>query len=183
MSQAASQAQVIHWLQDVVVGLNLCPFAAKPMRENRIRFYVSSAQNEEALLIELVAEMALLDKIPAQEIETTLLIVPNLLQDFFDYTQFLNWAQSQLKREGWQGVYQLATFHPNYCFANAQPDDAENLTNRSPYPIIHIIREASLTIALNYFDDVEGIPERNQKRVATLSTTEKQKLFAYLFNK
>ena len=173
--------EIIIWLNAVVVGLNLCPFSAKPTRENRVRFYVSEAKDEEQLLSELNTEMELLDKTPAAEIETTLLIVPGLLHDFYDYTQFLNWAQSQLKRNGWLGVYQLASFHPNYCFAGAEPDDAENLTNRSPYPIVHIIREASLAAALNYVDDVEGIPERNKECVENLSAEDKQKLFPYLF--
>lgn len=172
---------VIQWLNSVVIGLNLCPFSHKPANENRVRFQVSSAANEEALLQELAEEMTLLDNIPAKEIETTLLIVPNLLQDFFDYNQFLLWAESLIKRNNWKGVYQIASFHPDYCFAGADHDDVENLTNRAPYPILHIIREASLAIALNYVDDVEEIPERNKQRMRELSAEEKRKLFPYLF--
>lgn len=151
------------------------------MRENRVRFHVSAAMTEEEVLADLTVEMDLLDKTPASEIETTLVIIPGGLQDFFNYTQCLSWAQSQLKRQGWQGVYQLASFHPDYCFAGAEPEDVENLTNRSPYPIIHIIREASLAKALEYFEDVEQIPERNKACVAALSEEQKQKLFPYLF--
>lgn len=173
---------VVVWLNSVVIGLNLCPFSAKPTRESRVRFHISEALNEESLLADLTAEMDLLDKTPASELETILIIVPKFLHDFYDYTQFLHWAQAQLKRQGWQGVYQLASFHPHYCFAGAEPEDAENLTNRSPYPIVHIIREASLAAALNYVDDVEGIPERNKQCVRALSLAEKQKLFPYLFS-
>lgn len=175
------QAEVARWLNTVVIGLNLCPFAAKPTGEGRVRFQVSAAQDDEALLQDVHDEMRLLDTIPAREIETTLLIVPQLLGDFFEYTQFLSWADKSLKREGWRGVYQLASFHPQYCFAGAEPDDAENLTNRSPYPILHIIREASLSRALEFFPDVDSVPEINRARVELLSAKEKLKLFPYLF--
>ncbi|RYY75644.1 MAG: DUF1415 domain-containing protein [Gammaproteobacteria bacterium] len=170
------------WLNQVVIGLNLCPFSVKPARENRVRFHVTHAQVEEDLLAELSNEMKLLDAKPTTEIETTLLIIPNFLHDFFDYTQFLGWAQAQLKRQGWLGVYQLASFHPNYYFAGTEPDDDENLTNRSPYPIIHIIREASLERALEYVEGVEDIPDRNRARVESLSSEQKKNLFPYLFN-
>lgn len=172
---------VIEWLNSVVIGLNLCPFSGKPVRENRVRFYLSAATTEEGVLEDLVTEMEFLDKTPSVEIETTLVIIPNALGDFFDYNQCLAWGQSQLKRQGWQGIYQLASFHPDYCFAGAEPDDAENLTNRSPYPIIHIIREASLAKALEFFEGVEEVPERNKACVEALSIEQKQKLFPYLF--
>lgn len=175
------ERDVLTWLNSVVIGLNLCPFSAKPTRENRVRIHVSSAVSEEDVLAELIAEMELLDTTQTTDVETTLVIIPNALQDFFDYTQCLGWAQSQLRRHGWQGVYQLASFHPHYCFAGAEPEDDENLTNRSPYPIIHIIREASLAKALDYFEGVEGIPERNKACVEALSQDQKQKLFPYLF--
>ena len=174
-------AAVGRWLNEVVIGLNLCPFSGKPTRENRVRFFVSHATDDELLLQDLQQEMELLDEKPASEIETTLVIVPNHLRDFFDYNQFLNWTNQLLKRNRWVGVYQLATFHPHYCFADAEPDDAENLTNRAPYPILHIIREASLEKALEYYSDVDEIPEVNKKRVENLTAAEKQSLFPYLF--
>ncbi len=173
--------EVILWLNTVVIGLNLCPFASRPTGENRVRFQLSDSILEEDVLADLIVEMERLDQTPVTELETTLLILPKALQDFFDYTQFLIWAQSQLKRQGWQGVYQLASFHPNYCFAGAAPEDDENLTNRSPYPIIHIIREASLAKAIEYVEDVEGIPERNKACVEALSMEQKKILFPYLF--
>lgn len=185
MSAPAADAKVVadvaRWLNEVVIGLNLCPFSGKPTRENRVRFFVSDATDDEMLLQDLQQEMELLDQKPASEIETTLVIVPQHLQDFFDYNQFLNWTNQLLKRNRWVGVYQLATFHPQYCFADAEPDDAENLTNRAPYPILHIIREASLEKALEYFADVEAIPEANKMRVKGLTVEEKKKLFPYLF--
>jgi uncharacterized protein len=182
MNEQAIKNAVAGWLNEVVIGLNLCPFAGRPTSENRVRLLVSAAQDDELLLQDLQQEMKLLDQTPASEIETTLVIVPNHLQDFFDYNQFLNWTQQLLKRNRWVGVYQLATFHPQYCFADAEPGDAENLTNRSPYPILHIIREASLEMALQYYADVEQIPEVNKARVGSLTTAEKQKLFPYLFS-
>lgn len=185
MSASVTDAKVIadvaRWLNEVVIGLNLCPFSGKPTRENRVRFFVSAATDDEILLQDLQQEMELLDQKPANEIETTLVIAPNHLQDFFDYNQFLQWTGQLLKRNRWVGVYQLATFHPDYCFADAEPDDAENLTNRAPYPILHIIREASLEKALDYYDDVDAIPENNKIRVEALTVEEKQKLFPYLF--
>jgi hypothetical protein len=177
----SAKQDVIAWLNSVVIGLNLCPFSGKPTRENRVRFQLSDAKVEEDLLADLTVEMELLDRTLAQELETTLLIIPHILQDFFDYTQFLVWAQAQLKRQGWLGVYQLASFHPNYYFSGSSPEDDENLTNRSPYPIIHIIREASLAKALEYYDRAEEIPERNKACVEALSIEQKQKLFPYLF--
>ena len=181
LADATITNAVSRWLNEVVIGLNLCPFSGKPTRENRVRFCVSRATDDELLLHDLQQEMELLDEKPASEIETTLVIVPNHLHDFFDYNQFLTWANQLLKRHRWIGVYQLASFHPHYCFAHAEPEDAENLTNRAPYPILHIIREASLEQALAYFAAVEEIPEVNKARVENLTAEEKQKLFPYLF--
>lgn len=180
MHDQSIKIAVVRWLNEVVIGLNLCPFASKPAGENRVRFFISRADDDELLLHDLQREMELLDEKPASDIETTLVVVPQHLHDFFDYNQFLNWAEKMIKRHGWTGVYQLATFHPNYCFAGAEPDDAENLTNRSPYPILHIIREASLEKALQYYEAVENVPENNKRRVAALSDSDKKKLFPYI---
>lgn len=182
MNEQAIKGAVVRWLNDVVIGLNLCPFAGKPAGENRVRIIISQALDDELLLQDLQREMELLDEKPATEIETTLIIIPHHLQDFFDYNQFLNWAEKMIKRNGWTGVYQLATFHPEYCFAGAEPEDAENLTNRSPYPILHIIREASLEKALQFYEGVDEVPENNKKRVESLSTAQKRALFPYLLH-
>ncbi len=173
-------ALVARWLNQVVIGLNLCPFAAKPTGENRVRFALSDARDDEDLLQDLQREMELLDEKSAQEIETTLLIIPHHLQDFFDYNHFLSWAQKLIKRNGWTGVYQLATFHPDYCFAGAEPEDAENLTNRAPYPILHIIREVSLEKAIEFYPDVDSVPEVNRARVEALTSEQVAELFPYI---
>lgn len=183
MDENLVKAEVARWLNEVVIGLNLCPFAGRPAKENRVRLFVSNADEDEQLLEDLHSEMNLLDETSAAEIETTLIIVPNHLEDFFDYNQFLNWAEKLIKRNNWTGVYQLASFHPDYCFAGAEPEDAENLTNRAPYPILHIIREASLEKALRFYEGVEKVPENNKRRVEALTAEEKQKLFPYLFNR
>lgn len=182
VNEVAVIAEVRAWLCNVVIDLNLCPFASHPLQKNQVRFAVTDATDDDAVFAFLEAEMQRLDAVPATDIETTLVIIPAHLQDFFDYNQCLQWAQRLLKRNGWVGVYQLASFHPEYCFWGADPDDAENLTNRAPYPIIHIIREASLERALSFVDDPESIPEKNKETVAALTDAERRSLFPWLFH-
>jgi len=169
------------WLKQVVIGLALCPFAAKPVQEGRVRFQLSNAKDDEVLLQALSMECQYMASVSAAEIETSLLIAAHHLKDFWSYNQFLVWANQLIKREGFEGVFQLASFHPDYCFAGTNPEDAENLTNRSPYPILHIIREASLEKALEYFSDIDEVPEKNKQKVNGLSFEQKQKLFPYIF--
>lgn len=168
------------WLNQVVIGLNLCPFAAKPRKENKVRIRLVWAGDDETLLAELKSECGFLQQ--QVQIETSLLVLPKYLQDFWDYNQFLVWANQLLRREGYEGEFQIASFHPDYCFAGVDPDAAENLTNRAPYPILHLIREASLEKALQYFPDIQSVPEKNKQRVENLTLKEKQKLFPYLFS-
>lgn len=174
-------AAVQQWLTDVVVGLNLCPFARRPMRAGQIRFAVSGAPDDQTLMAELLAEMQRLDRTPAGELETTLLIVPDHLRDFADFNQFLDLAEWLIERHGYSGIYQLATFHPHYQFAGTGTADAENLTNRAPYPILHLIREASIERVLENYPDPESIPENNIRRVESLGEEEKRRLFPFLF--
>ncbi|SDJ54841.1 DUF1415 domain-containing protein [Microbulbifer yueqingensis] len=169
------------WLTDVVVGLNLCPFARRPLRAGQVRFTVSEARNDEALMADLLAEMELLDARPPGELETTLLIIPHYLAEFADYNQFLDLAEWLVERHGYTGTYQLASFHPDYQFAGTEADDAGNLTNRAPYPLLHLIREATVERVLELYPDPEAIPERNIRRVQSLSREEMRKLFPYLF--
>ncbi|MEH6468724.1 MAG: DUF1415 domain-containing protein [Porticoccus sp.] len=147
------------WVETLVVGLNLCPFAKRELLANRVRFSVTEAATEEQLLAELQVELELLNG--DDSIETTLLIHPEVLQDFYDYNQFLDYVDGLLLEMGLEGVYQVASFHPDYQFGGTEPDDAENYTNRSPYPILHLIREASLEQAVANHPDSDGIPERN----------------------
>jgi hypothetical protein len=168
------------WFEQVVLGLNLCPFAHKPARENTIHFTVCGTNDDALLLDAVLDEIQFLANVSAAECETTVMIVPHLLGDFYDYQFFLSEAERKLKQEHWTGTFQLASFHPDYCFAGTVPDDASNLTNRSPYPLIHILREASLTAILDNVDRPEDIPQTNIARMENLSEEEKRKLFFYL---
>ncbi len=176
-----AEQDVRHWLEQVVIGLNLCPFASKPYQENLVRFVTSHCQDTACLLTELATELTLLATKMPEEIETTLLIVPNMLNHFNDYNQFLNHVDALIEQLNYQGEFQVASFHPHYQFAGTQPDDAENLTNRAPYPILHLIREASLERALQHYPNPEHIPDNNIKRISRLTEQEKQRLFPYLF--
>lgn len=149
-----------------MIGLNLCPFAGRELVNNRVRFSVSEADNEEQLLMDLQAELELLDADKA--VETTLLIHPFVLRDFLDYNQFLDSVDRLLERTGNEGVYQVASFHPDYQFADTLPEDVENYTNRSPYPVLHLIREESLARAIAGHPDPDGIPVRNIELMKSL---------------
>jgi len=176
---------VEQWLEQVVIGLNLCPFASKPYREKQVRIQVCNAVTELALLETLQDELRLIDESPVTDagtgIETTVLVIPNMLHDFDDYNQFLDLVDALLEEFSWTGEYQIASFHPQYCFGGVAPASPENLTNRSPYPLLHIIRETSIEAALEHYADPEGIPERNIERVSALSEEETRRLFSYLF--
>jgi hypothetical protein len=152
-------ASVRHWVESFVVGLNLCPFAGRELRQERIRFVVTSSTTEAELLASLQAELERLDTDPA--IETTLLIHPRVLQGFDDYNQFLETADDLLSAMEVDGIYQIASFHPHYQFAGTAVADVENYTNRSPYPLLHLLREQSLEQSIASYLDTEQIPLRN----------------------
>ncbi|HCE2072776.1 TPA: DUF1415 family protein [Vibrio parahaemolyticus] len=173
--------QVDQWLNDVVIGLNLCPFAAKPQRNKQIKIFVSKATQEEALLEDILLQLIELSTTEPEKLETTLVVVPNMLQDFWDYNFCIDWVEGLIKQQDWEGIFQVATFHPDYCFGGAAPEDDENLTNRSPYPIFHLIREESMEKVLKHYPDPGSIPDTNIARVSALSEEERKKLFPYLF--
>ncbi len=168
------------WLENVVIGLNLCPFAKLPYKKEQVRFVECSDETQEAIIDTLIAECQFLDKNPSTA--TTLVIITDALEDFFDYTQFLQWTESRLKQEGWRGVYQIASFHPGYCFAGSEPDDIANLTNRSPYPILHILREEQLSEMIERYPDTEDIPNNNIRTLQEQNKTSILELFHYLFD-
>lgn len=147
------------WVSDVVIGLNLCPFARREMVKDRIRFSVTDAASEEALLLTLQDELLYLNEHP--DVETTLLVHPSVLQDFMAYNEFLAVADGLLAHLELEGIYQIASFHPDYQFGGTAPEDAENFTNRSPYPMLHLLREASLERAIAGYPGAELIPEQN----------------------
>jgi len=158
-----SESQIVNatrkWVEDVVVGYNLCPFAKRELVRDRVRFVVSSAETEDELVQAVHEELQRLNDEP--EIETTLLVHPQVLQDFSAYNEFLDVTDGLLAYLELEGVFQIASFHPDYQFADTDPDAAENYTNRSPYPMLHLLREASLERAIESYPDVEGIPQRN----------------------
>ena len=151
--------QTIAWIKSVVIGCNFCPFAAKPMLQKQIRYLVVEDANKERALDSLLNEFNFLDETSA--IETTLIIFPDHFSDFASYLALVSAAEKLLSKQGYDGIYQVASFHPDYYFAGSDPDDPANYTNRSPYPMLHIIREESITNALKHYKDPEGIPGRN----------------------
>ncbi|MDI9244778.1 DUF1415 domain-containing protein [Marinobacter sp. CHS3-4] len=159
MNTSGVEKATRQWLEEVVIGLNLCPFARKELMKGRIRFEVSPADSEDALLMALQGELRFLHENPA--VETTLLIHPGVLADFDLYNEFLDAADGLLDYLELTGIYQIASFHPDYRFAGTQPEDAENYTNRSPYPMLHLLRESSVEKALESYPDPDAIPERN----------------------
>tara|TARA_R110002050_G_scaffold57423_5_gene129388 strand:- start:318964 stop:319521 length:558 start_codon:yes stop_codon:yes gene_type:complete len=168
------------WLDDVVIGLNLCPFAAIPRKNNQVRFTVSQALTEEVLLADLYAELVFMSQTPAEEVETSLLIVPDMLTKFDDYNQFLDLADALLEEFEWDSIFQIASFHPDYCFAETDANSTENLTNRSPYPILHILREASIEKALEKMISPDEIYKRNIQTMNNLSAEKIKVLFPHL---
>lgn len=158
-----------------MIGWNLCPFAKKEFLADKVRYVLSEAQSIESLLKDLSQEIDRLDDCP--EVETTLLVHPRMLHDFLDYNDFLDYAEDLLEEKQRDGVYQIASFHPAYQFAGTEPDDQENFTNRSPYPLLHLLREASLTEAIDRHPDPEGIPERNIEFLRARSRQEIAKAF------
>jgi hypothetical protein len=150
-------AETRAWVERAVIGLQLCPFAKAPQVRGQVRYVVSEARDPEALLAALVVELERLVAEPAEHVETTLLIHPQVLGEFDDYNQFLSVADGALAALGLEGVIQIASFHPHYRFAGSAPSDVANATNRSPYPTLQLLREASIERALQTFADPEAI--------------------------
>ena len=165
-----------NWVETVVVGLNFCPFAKRELAKGSVRFTVCEATNEAQLLQHLQHELQRLDDEP--ELETTLLIHPRALGDFLQYNDFLEEANGLLAVLDMEGVYQIASFHPHYQFAGTGQDDADNYTNRSPYPMLHLLREASLEVAINHYPNVDDIPERNIELTQKLGVQKMRALLA-----
>ena len=150
-----------HWLERAVIGLNLCPFAKAVHVKEQIRWVESPAEDPQQLLEDLVRELQLLAAADPAVVETTLLIHPRVLTDFLDYNEFLDVADAAVESLGLAGVLQVASFHPDYQFAGTAPDDVENLSNRSPYPTLHLLREESIDAAVAAFPEAASIYERN----------------------
>lgn len=164
------------WIRKVIIGLKFCPFAKRELERKSIRYSVVDSKQPEDCLQALVDQCAYLDNHDATE--TTLLILSSACIQFDDYLFLLNAAEQLLVEQGYEGTYQLASFHPDYMFADASSDDAANYTNRSPYPMFHIIRESSIERVLKHYDDAGLIPERNVRKARELGLETMKSLFA-----
>lgn len=157
-----------HWLTRAVIGLNLCPFAKSVHVKRQIRYAISEATGLEGVLIDLEAELKALDAADPDELDTTLLILPRAFADFLDFNDITYFADRLLGQLGLEGTLQIASFHPQYQFEGTEPNDIENYTNRAPYPILHLLREASIERAVEAFPDAAEIYERNQATLRRL---------------
>ncbi len=179
--EAHSAADVVArtqtWLTRAVIGLRLCPFAKSVHLKKQIRYVVSPARNPGDLLAELVQELRHLDQADPEIEETTLLIHPWVLNDFLDYNDFLGIADAALDELGLTGELQIASFHPRYRFDGTEADAIENHTNRSPYPILHLLRESSIEKAMEGFDGADEIVERNIETLRKLGPEGWRKLW------
>ena len=156
------------WLERSVIGLNLCPFAESVYRGDRVRFRVSEQRSARALLEELRFELTGLQAADPILCETTLLIHPWVLADFIEYNDFLEVCEATIAELDLEGELQVASFHPQYQFAGTEPGDIENCTNRSPYPMLHILREASIERAVAALPDTDEIYRRNIRTLREL---------------
>lgn len=161
------------WLETVVIAHNFCPFAKHELIKNSIRFEVVNHKSIELCLEALVVACEVLDDDPA--VETVLIIIPNGFADFEEYLDLLDISDRLLEARRYEGIYQLASFHPEYCFDDAAPDDPANYTNRSPYPMLHLLREDTIERSLKNIDEPEAIPQKNIERARSLGLSVLQK--------
>ena len=168
--------QTQHWLEQAVIGLNLCPFAKAVHTKGQIRWVHSNASDVKSLMADLVHELQLLAAADPETTDTTLLVHPQVLGDFLDYNDFLELADAALEELGLEGELQIASFHPQYQFEGTAPDDVENFSNRAPYPTLHLLREASVERAVEAFPQAESIYERNIETLRALGNQGWQRL-------
>jgi hypothetical protein len=161
-------ADTRRWLERAVIGLNLCPFAEGPYRGGRVRFAVSEQRSAAGLLEDLRGELQRLQAVDASECETVLLIHPWVLNDFVEYNEFLEVCDAAVADLQLEGELQVASFHPQYQFADTQPEDIGNYTNRSPYPMLHLLRESSVERAVDAAGDTDEIYLKNIRTLRRL---------------
>ncbi|HVL09775.1 MAG TPA: DUF1415 domain-containing protein [Burkholderiaceae bacterium] len=171
------QAATVRWLERAVIGLNLCPFAKSVHVKGQVRYVVSPHSSADKLLAQLETELSTLAATDAQAVDTTLLICPHALQDFTAFNDFLTLADITLGALGLRGVLQIASFHPNYQFDGNAAEAIENYTNRAPYPILHLLREASIDRAVAAVPDAADIYERNEATMRALGHAGWKKLW------
>jgi hypothetical protein len=171
-------ADTRRWIERAVIGLNLCPFAKAVVAKGQVRYVLSDATTPEALLETLGEELLRLRDTPAEDIDTTLIVHPQVLADFLDYNDFLDDADALVEQLGLDGELQVASFHPQYQFAGSAPDDIANATNRSPWPTLHLLREDSVARAVAAFPDPDAIVERNVETLEKLGREGWERLLA-----
>ncbi len=154
-------ADTRRWIESMVIGLGLCPFARRVFENDTIRYVVTGARTAADLLAVVTTELETLSRAPITEIETTIVIHPSVLGDFLDYNDFLSVVDWRLSKRGLTGVIQVASFHPKYRFEGTDEESPENYTNRSPYPMLHLLREESITRLAATPAELEEIPRRN----------------------
>lgn len=165
-----------NWLEKFVIGLNLCPFAKPVYIKNQVKIVLSKAKNPDELTKDLLAELMFLTGIEGDDTETTVLVHPFVLADFGHYLDYLDFANDLLRQAKVEGVLQIASFHPDYQFDETDFDDVENFTNRSPYPMLHILREDTIEKAIKTYIDVDNIPMNNIKKLKEMGKEEIIKL-------
>ncbi len=166
------------WLERAVIGLNLCPFAKAVHAKGQVRYVLSDADTPQALLEQLGEELLRLRDTPAEAVDTTLLVHPQVLADFLDYNDFLDEADALVEALDLEGVLQVASFHPDYQFAGTEPDDLGNFSNRAPFPTLHLLREDSVERAVAAYPDPDAIVERNLETLRKLGAEGWRKLFS-----
>jgi uncharacterized protein len=169
--------QTIAWIQSFIIKYNICPFAKHTVNQETITIDIVQPNNLEQALETLMSTLVRMDK--DTKIETVLLLFPYSFSTFDDYLEYVSLAEELLSLSGYEGIYQLATFHPNYCFADVLATDVSNYTNRSPYPMLHILRESSIEKAIDYYGDTSQIPDNN---IATMYKLGLDKVLTLLKN-
>lgn len=167
------------WVKDIVIGLNFCPFANKEYKSNTIRYQVSDTKDMSVAMMQLYDECVFLDE--HTNTSTTLIIFSEGFKDFDEYLFLVNLCEQLLRKQKYEGIYQIATFHPDYIFEGEAPEDAANFTNRSPYPMLHILREEQLEEAIDKFPDTETIPEKNIAMARQIGTEKMKALLSACF--
>lgn len=171
----------LNWVKDFIVAYHVCPFAKREVDRQALRLAVSDSQTVEQALLALMDEVHLLDK--QAEVATTLLVYPEQFLHFFDYLDFLSLAEQLLNDSGYEGIYQLASFHPDYYFDGTDFNDVANYTNRSPYPMLHLLREDHLEKAIAFYGDTTPIPQQNIEKMRQIGINKLQDLLTSCRNK
>lgn len=162
------------WIKTFIIEYTICPFSSHVIKHESLAMSLSTESSKKSCYAELIHVIETLEN--NSSIETALILFPTYFSDFYDYLDFANRAEQILIKRGYEGMYQLATFHPEYCFADANPDDVTNYTNRSPYPMLHILRETSIDTAIEFYGNTEQIPLNNINKLRDMGFAQVQEI-------